>query len=255
MPRFSANISMMFTEHDFLDRFSAARDAGFEAVEFLFPYDHSAEEIGDAIRRNGLDVSVFNLSPGDWDAGDRGLACIAGREAEFRASIDKALPYTAEAGAKRLHVMAGIRGDASRERALSCFMENLRYASGKFGEAGLDALIEPINSRDMPGYLLSSTDLAADILKEINLPNVGLQFDIYHHQITHGDVVRSLEKYMPLIRHIQIAGVPHRREPDEGELNYAHVFEQLDALGYEGWVGCEYRPKAGTVEGLGWMRR
>ncbi|MCP4316930.1 MAG: hydroxypyruvate isomerase family protein [Hyphomicrobiales bacterium] len=254
MPRFSANISMLFTEHDFLDRFRAAREAGFEAVEFLFPYDHPVEAMGDAVRSNGLDVSVFNLSPGNWESGDRGLGCLAERQDEFRQSVETALAYAAATGAKRCHVMAGNQNEVSRQRARSVFLDNLRYASEKFAAAGLEILIEPLNGYDMPGYFLSSTDMAVDILAEIDRPNVGLQFDIYHHQIMHGDVVRSLERHMPFIRHIQIASVPHRREPDEGELNYSHVFEQLDVLGYDGWVGCEYRPRAGTLQGLEWMR-
>ena len=254
MPRFSANISMMFCEHDFLDRFAAARLAGFEAVEFLFPYDHPAEQIGDLVDRNGLDISVFNLSPGNWHAGDRGLACLVERRDEFRASVEKALVYAKAVGARRCHVMAGNPGSASFNAARSTFAENLHHAAETFGEAGLEIMIEPINSRDMPGYFLSSTDLAVEILAEIDRPNVGLQFDIYHHQITHGDVMRSLEQ-----THAADRSYPDRRnsaprEPDEGELNYACVFDHLDTLGYGGWVGCEYRPRAGTVDGLSWMK-
>lgn len=254
MPRFSANISMMFSEHDFLDRFGAASAAGFEAVEFLFPYDHPASDIGDVISMHGLDVSVFNLSPGDWQAGERGLGCLADRREEFEASVEAAIVYAEATGTQRCHVMAGNPGDVPLHAARSVFIQNLHHAADRFETAGLELLIEPLNGRDMPGYLLSSTDMAVEILLELDRPNAGLQFDIYHHQINHGDVVRSLEEHLPLVRHIQIAGVPHRHEPDFGELNYAHIFERLDALGYEGWIGCEYRPRAGTLEGLGWMK-
>jgi hydroxypyruvate isomerase len=253
MLRFSANLSMMFTEHAFLDRFRAAREAGFEAVEFQFPYEHLAEDIGQAIRRHALAVSVFNLPPGNWQAGERGLGCLAARQDEFRASVDAALAYAAATGARQCHVMAGIPGDVTPESARAVFVDNLHHVADRFEEVGLVALIEPLNARDNPGYFLTSTALAVDILKEIDRPNTGLQFDIYHQQIMHGDVVRSLDRHMPLIRHIQIAGVPERHEPDLGELDYAFIFEQLDVLGYEGWVGCEYRPRGGTLQGLGWL--
>lgn len=254
MPRFSANLTMMFTEHDFLDRFGAARDAGFEAVEFLFPYDHDANDIGDALRRHSLAVSIFNLSPGDWQAGERGLGCLADRRDAFHTAVEMAVVYARATGARCCHIMAGNPGPALPEAARAVFVDNLRYAADAFQEIGLSGLIEPLNTRDNPGYFLSSLALAVDILKEVDRPNIGLQFDIYHHQIMQGDVVRGLEEHMPLIRHIQIAGVPDRHEPDSGELNYPFIFERLDALGYEGWVGCEYRPRAGTLEGLGWLR-
>ncbi|MDA4844494.1 2-oxo-tetronate isomerase [Hoeflea poritis] len=254
MPRFSANISMMFHEHPFLERFGAARDAGFEAVEFLFPYEWPVDSLARAVGDSGHSISIFNLSPGDWERGERGLACIPGREAEFREFVETAIAYAEATGARRLHALAGIPGALPFATARATYLENLRFAAERLGEAGLEMTIEPINGRDMPGYFLSSTELAAEILRELGLANVGLQFDVYHHQIMHGDILHSLERYMPLIRHIQIAGVPERHEPDSGELDYVSVFKEIDALGYDGWVGCEYRPKAGTVEGLGWMR-
>ncbi len=255
MPKFSANLSMLFTELDFLDRFAAARGEGFEAVEFLFPYDFTPEEVGRRVRDNGLAVSVFNLPPGDWQAGERGFAALPGREEEFRAAVANALPYARATGATRLHVMAGITGSLPAEQARACYVRNLRYAAGRFADADLEVLIEPINPRDMPGYFLSSTDQAVEILDEIGAPNVTLQFDVYHHQITRGDVTRYLERLLPRIGHVQIAGVPERHEPDTGELDYAHLFGVLDAIGYAGWVGCEYRPRGDTREGLAWREK
>ncbi|NNE78639.1 MAG: hydroxypyruvate isomerase family protein [Silicimonas sp.] len=252
MPRFSANVSMMFTEHTFLDRFAAARDAGFEAVEFQFPYDHAPDEIGRAVRDNGLAVSVFNLSPGDWQSGERGFAALPGREAGFRATVTQALPYAEAVGAKRLHAMAGIAKPGADTEAV--FLDNIRYGADRLAEAGLELLIEPINPRAIPGYFLSTTSEATALIKRIAHPGVRLQFDIFHHQITRGDVIQSLTECRDLIGHIQIAGVPDRHEPDIGELNYADIFQHVDSLGYSGWIGCEYTPKAGTREGLGWLR-
>ena len=245
---------MMFQEHPFLERFAAARAAGFEAVEFLFPYEWPVNLLARAVQDSAHAISIFNLSPGDWERGERGLACIPGREADFRASVETAIGYAEATGARRLHVLAGIHGQFPFKTARATYLENLRFAADRLGEAGLEMTIEPINGRDMPGYFLSSAELAAEILSELDLAHVGLQFDVYHHQIMHGDILHGLERSMPLIRHIQIAGVPDRHEPDTGELNYGCVFEKIDALGYDGWVGLEYRPRAGTVEGLGWMR-
>lgn len=254
MPRFSANLSMMFTEYVFLERFEAARDAGFEAVEFLFPYDHAPDDIGQAVRSNELAVSVFNLPPGNWEAGDRGLAALTDRADEFRISIETALPYANAVGAERVHVMAGIVDEHDKARASATYVENLRFAADRLGDAGLDVLIEPLNHHDMPGYFLDNADLAANLIETVGAPNLKLQFDVYHQQINQGDITRDLERLMPLIGHVQIAGVPDRHEPDGGELNYAHVFRRLDALDYSGWVGCEYRPRSNTTDGLGWMQ-
>ena len=251
MPRFSANLSMMFTEYPFLARFDAARKSGFKAVEFLFPYAHSAAEVGAAVRQNKLQISVFNLPPGDWEGGDRGMAALADRQDAFRASITQAMPYAKATGATRLHVMAGLATpDAGSE---ATYVENIRFAADQFAAAGLELLIEPINPRDMPGYFLSTTDQALALMERINHPAVQLQFDVYHHQITRGDVIMSLSDHIAQIGHIQIASVPERHEPYMGELNYRAVFEHLDQLGYDGWLGCEYRPRGRTEDGLGWM--
>lgn len=242
---------MMFTEYAFLDRFKAAREAGFDAVEFLFPYDHSPEDVGKAVSGNGLEVSVFNLFPGDWSAGDRGLAALPGREADFKASVARALPYAEAVGTPHLHAMAGIA--APTADSVSTYMDNIRYAADTLAEVDLDLLIEPINPRAMPGYFLSTTEQAMALIARIAHPRVRLQFDIFHHQITRGDVMASLTDCKDLIGQIQIAGVPERHEPNTGELNHTEVFRHIDHIGYAGWVGCEYIPRNGTLEGLGWL--
>lgn len=253
MPRFSANLSMMFTEWPFLDRFPAARAAGFQAVEFLFPYAQPVEDIAAKVGENRLETSIFNLPPGDWAAGERGLAALPGREGEFAQSLSPALEYARALGARQLHCMAGIAPVTPEGEAR--FIANLRRAGDVLGAAGIKVLIEPINPRSMPGYFLTTTAQALALLDRIDHPNVGLQFDIYHHQITRGDVIRTIEAIHARIDHVQIAGVPDRHEPDTGELAYGPVFEVLDRVGYDGWVGCEYIPAGETVAGLGWRER
>jgi hydroxypyruvate isomerase len=250
MPRFAANLSMMFTERPFLERFDAAAAAGFEAVEFLFPYDFPASELRAALDRNGLTMALFNAPPGDWEAGERGLASLTGRERDFRDSIALALDYAAVLKPARLHVMAGIaEGPAAR----ATYVENLALAAAAAGPQRI--CIEPINSRDMPGFHLSTSTDALTVLDAVGAANLGLQFDLYHAQIMEGDLTRRLERLMPRIAHIQIAGVPDRHEPDSGEVSYPHLFATLDRLGYDGFVGCEYRPAGRTEDGLGWFRR
>lgn len=248
MPNFAANLTMMFTERPFMERFDAAADAGFEAVEFLFPYDFPAAEIRGALDRNGLAMALFNTYPGDWEGGERGLASLAGRESDFRDSVKRALDYAAVLQPTRLHVMAGLAGPDARE----FYVENLAWAA----EAAADwrLCIEPINSRDMPGYHLSTSADAVTVLDAVGAENLGLQFDLYHTQIMEGDLTRRMEALMPRIAHIQIAGVPDRHEPDTGEVHYPALFTAMDRLGYEGFVGCEYRPKGRTEDGLGWFR-
>lgn len=253
MPRFAANLSMMFTEWDFLDRFMAAADNGFTAVEFLFPYAHSPDAIARRLEAAGLAQVLFNLPPGNWDKGERGLACRPERATDFRAAVATALPYAEATGVKRLHLMSG-HGDRNDDTAHAAYRAAIRHACAAVEPLGIDILIEPINGRDMPGYFLNDFPFAAKLIAELALPNLKLQFDIYHRQILHGDVMRGLEALLPMIGHIQIASVPRRNEPGNGELDDARVFRHLDALGYGGFVGCEYRPGAGTVEGLGWFR-
>jgi hydroxypyruvate isomerase len=254
MVQLAANLSMMFNEVAFLDRFAAARDAGFDAVEFLFPYDHPAETIGARLREQSLTQALFNLPPGDWAAGERGMAALPDRRDEFRASVATALVYAAATGVKRLHVMSGL-APCSDRMAAATYADSLRFAADKAGEAGLDLLIEPINGRDMPGYFLNDFTYAADLIADLGLTNLRLQFDIYHRQIIHGDVLTGLRTLMPLIGHVQIAAVPERHEPCSGELDDIKVLRALDELGYRGFVGCEYRPAKGTVAGLGWRDR
>ena len=253
MPKFAANLSMMFTEHDFLDRFDAAAEAGFAAVEYLFPYEHSATAIGERLTRNNLAQALFNLPPGDFASGERGLAALSGRADEFKASVDLALEYAAATGVKRLHMMAGL-ASSHDPKALVTYQGALELAARKLGEAGLDLVIEPINGRNMPGYFLDDFDLAARIIADSNMPNVKLQFDVYHRQIMHGDVTMALRALMPITGHVQIASVPSRNEPDGEELNYPFLFAELDRLGYDGYVGCEYNPRGPTTDGLAWFK-
>ncbi|WP_181699521.1 2-oxo-tetronate isomerase [Chthonobacter albigriseus] len=254
MPRFAANLSLMFTEHAFLDRFAAAAAAGFTAVEYLFPYDHPPEVIADRLKAAGLTQALFNMPPGDWAAGDRGLAALPHRRDAFREAVTTAVAYGRTIGTPLLHMMAGIAPWANTD-ARASYVDNARYAADKAAEAGIGLVLEPINARDMPGYFLCDFDGAVRLLDEIDHPNIRLQFDIYHRQIMRGDVIRGLEQLMPRIGHVQIAAVPHRNEPGTGELDDARILATLDTLGYAGFVGCEYRPAAGTVEGLSWLRR
>lgn len=253
MPKFAANLSMMFTEHPFLDRFDAAAAAGFAAVEYLFPYEHSPADIAERLRRNDLTQALFNLPPGDFAAGERGLAALSGRAEEFRASVDRALEYAAATGVKRVHMMAGL-ASPSDPKALVTYQGALELAARKFGEAGIDLVIEPINGRNMPGYFLNDFGLAQRLITATGMANVKLQFDIYHRQIMHGDVTMALRALMPITGHVQIASVPSRNEPDGEELNYPFLFEELDRLGYDGYVGCEYNPRGKTTDGLAWFK-
>jgi hydroxypyruvate isomerase len=254
MPRFAANLSMMFNEHVFLDRFQAAADHGFKAVEYLFPYDFPADVVAERLAASGLKQALFNMPPGDWAAGDRGLASLPARRDEFRRSVETALHYARVIGAPLLHMMAGL-SDARDPAAAAAFREALAFAADRTAEEGVGLVIEPINGRDMPGYFLNDFDRALDLIGDLGHPNVRLQFDVYHRQILHGDVLVGLEKAMPLIGHVQIASVPRRHEPGTGELDDFRIFEALDALGYDGYVGCEYRPERDTVAGLGWLTR
>ena len=253
MPRFAANLSLMFNEHPFLDRFDAAAKAGFTAIEFLFPYDHPVETIADRLKRNGLTQALFNLPPGDWAAGEKGFAAVPEKFAELQQSLRTALPYAVATGAKRLHLMAGI-ADRRDPAAVAAFRKSVAWAAEFFAVHGIDVVIEPINPRDVPGYFLNDFGFARDIITDLRIPNLKLQFDIYHCQILHGDVTMRLREMMPIIGHIQIASVPSRHEPSEEELNYPFLFDTLDRLGYAGFVGCEYRPRGNTVDGLGWFR-
>ena len=253
MPRFAANLTMMFNEYAFLDRFNAAADQGFDAVEYLFPYEHPADEIAKRLSDNGLTQALFNMPPGDWAKGERGIASLPGREEEFRQSVATALMYAKATGVKRLHMMAGL-ASLSDVAALATYRNNIAYAADALAHENLDLLLEPINGRNMPGYALNSFDFAASLIQELALPNLKLQFDLYHCQIIHGDVTMRLRALMPITSHVQIASVPSRHEPSGEELNYQFLFEELDRLNYSGFVGCEYNPRNGTVAGLEWFK-
>lgn len=256
MPKFAANLSMMFNEHTFLDRFAAARDAGFEAVEFLFPYAQTPQTVADQLQGAGLTQALFNMPPGDWDGGERGLASLPGREVDFQKSLDLALPYAEALNCRRIHMMAGIvPPGADLQAHESCYLSNLVFAAERTVGQGIEILIEPINGRDMPGYFLNRLDQARRLIERAGQPNVKLQFDFYHTQITHGDLIMNFRQYQAITGHVQVAGVPERHEPDTGEVNYQRIFELLDESGYEGFVGCEYRPRASTLDGLGWLRQ
>lgn len=254
MPRFAANLSMLYPQHDFLERFSAAAADGFGAVEYLFPYDYSTQELKQRLSDNGLVQALLNAPPGDWVAGERGIASLPGREEEFRTGIARALEYADVLGNDRIHVMAGLLpSEELRERHQAVYLENLAYAAEQAAKAGITVLIEPINTRDMPGFFLNRQDQAQAICKEVGAANLKVQFDFYHCQIVEGDVISTLRRDFAGVGHIQIAGVPDRHEPNLGELNYNWLFEEIDRLGYTGWIGCEYRPKGDTSEGLQWL--
>lgn len=255
MPRFAANLSMMYNEVPFLDRFAAAARDGFEAVEYLFPYEHTPEEIATRLRDNGLVQALFNLPPGNWAQGERGMACHPGREAEFAATVQAALPYALATGCRKLHAMAGlVPAGVSAQAARAIYVANLRTAARALAPHGITLLIEPINTRDMPGYFLNYQQQAHDIAAEVGEANLKVQMDFYHCQIMEGDLARRLQKHFNGVGHVQIAGVPDRHEPDQGEVNHPYLFEQLDALGYDGYIGCEYRPAGQTSAGLAWVR-
>jgi 2-dehydrotetronate isomerase len=266
MPKFAANLSMMYPELDFLDRFDAAAKDGFQAVEYLFPYAYAKDELAARLKANGLRQVLFNAPPGDWDQGERGLACLPGREAEFRSGITKALDYAAALDCPRIHVMAGLLPAGSeREAVRPTYVDNLRWAAAEAAKQGVDVLIEPINTRDIPRFFLNRQDHAHELIAEIGASNVKVQFDLYHCQIVEGDVAMKIRQYLPTGRvgHFQIAGVPERHEPDIGEMNYPYLFKVIDEVaqqcGWTGWVGCEYRPSrgaqpGGTSAGLGWMK-
>jgi hydroxypyruvate isomerase len=252
MPKFAANLTMLFTEWPFLDRFDAAAGAGFAAVECLFPYDFPPDAIAQCLAKNGLTLALFNMPPGDLNTGDRGLAALAGRFQEFKDGVARALIYAEATGARRIHLMAGV-AERKQENALASYRRAVLFAAERLAEKGIDLLIEPINGRNVPRYFLNDFAFAEGLLNELAIPNLKLQFDVYHRQILHGDVSMALRRLLPLIGHIQVASVPSRHEPCSEELNDAFLFAELDRLGYEGFIGCEYQPRAGTLDGLRWF--
>jgi hydroxypyruvate isomerase len=256
MPRLSANLSWLFTEVPFLERFGEAAHAGFRAVEFAFAYDIPERAIADRLAEHDLQCVLINAPPGDYGAGERGIAALPGREEEFAASFATALRYAAALGCPRIHVMAGlVAGAARKPEARATYVANLRAACDAAHTQGVTVLIEALNPRDVPNYLFSTVSEAHAIREAVGAPNIKVQMDFYHTQIVEGDLATKLERWLTHIGHLQIAGTPGRHEPDEGEINYAWLLRRIDALGYAGWVGCEYRPLTTTRAGLGWRDR
>lgn len=255
MPKFAANLTMMFNEVDLLDRFAAARAAGFKGVEYLFPYAFEVDELAARLKDNGLVQVLHNLPPGDWDAGERGIAVIAGRKDEFRAGIDKAIAYATKLDVPQLNCLSGIApAGADPNQMRDTFVENLSYAADRLKAEGIKLLIEAINSRDIPGFYLNHTKQAADIIAETGSDNLFIQYDIYHMQVMEGDLAPTIEAYLDRIPHMQLADTPGRHEPGTGEINYPFLFGHIDRIGYDGWIGCEYKPAGKTEDGLGWLK-
>jgi hydroxypyruvate isomerase len=255
MRGFAANLSMMFTEVNFLDRFQAASDAGFKAVEFLSPYEYSPEVLERVSRAAGIETILFNMPPGNWSAGERGIACIPGREEEFREGVEKALRYAVHLGTPMLHAMAGIIPSGLDPAVCrSTLIDNLKHAAEKLAAHEITLLLEAINTRDMPGFVVSMQDDSHSICEEVGASNLKMQMDLYHMQVMEGDLATKLRHYASWCGHVQIAGCPERNEPDTGEVRYEYLFRVLNDIGYQGWVGCEYRPAGKTTDGLGWLR-
>ena len=254
MPKFAANLSMMFSEVPFLERFAAARAAGFKAVEFQFPYAFPASNIAARVKDNGLHVVLFNLPPGDFEKGERGIACLPGRESEFRAGVDAMLDYAAALNCKTINCPAGIRpADLEHSAALNQCTKNLNLAAERLASENIQLVIEPLNQNDVPGFLFSRSADAIALMDSVGHPNLKLQYDLYHMQRSEGELTTTLARLQPRIGHIQIADVPDRHEPGTGEINFTHMLRHIDAIGYSGWIGCEYRPRTTTVHGLRWI--
>ena len=253
MTKLAANLTMLFTELPFIARFGAAAKAGFKGVEFLFPYAFRAEEISDKLQTHGLELVLHNLPAGNWEAGERGIACHPDRVSEFKEGVDEALRYAKVLGVKQLNCLVGITpSGVSAETAKATVVSNLKFAADKLQEAGIRLLIEPINTFDIPGFYLSGTQQALDLIKVTGSQNIFVQYDIYHMQRMEGELANTIKANLDAIGHVQLADNPGRFEPGTGEINYRFLFAFLDGIGYDGWIGCEYKPKAGTSEGLGW---
>jgi len=253
MPRFAANLTMLFNEVDFLDRFEAAARAGFEAVEYLFPYDYEKDQLVERLQVNGLTQVLHNLPAGDWNTGERGIACLPSRVGEFQDGVGSAIEYATALGCKQVNCLAGVPPpEADYDTLRETFVGNLGFAAARLHGAGIRLLIEPINTRDIPNFYLRHTSQARSIIDEVGSDNLWLQYDVYHMQIMEGDLVPTIEANLDAIRHVQIADNPGRNEPGTGEINYEFLFGELDRLGYDGWTGCEYKPLTTTEAGLGW---
>ncbi len=256
MPKFSANLSMLFKEVDFLDRFELAARAGFKAVEFMFPYEWDKNELKRRLTEHNLELVLHNLPPGDWSAGERGLACLPGRVNEFRDGIGRAIEYATALGCPRLNCLAGIPpATLSEEERRRTLVSNVRYAAEEMRKAGLVLMVEALNSFDMPGFCLNTTRDALDLIQQVGHPNLFIQYDVYHMQMMEGKLIKTMRENLSAIAHIQIADVPGRHEPGTGEINFDNLFRSLDDMGYRGWIGCEYIPAGQTEAGLGWIRK
>jgi hydroxypyruvate isomerase len=252
--RFAANLSFLFTELEFLDRFGAAARAGFAGVEFHFPYAHDKAALAEVVLTSGVEVVLFNLPAGDWAAGERGIACLPARKAEFQDGVGRAVEYAEALGCTRLNCLAGIPAPGlSRDKALETLADNLRFAAAVTQRAGIRLLIEPLNDRDNPGFLVPTTRAACEVLAAVGDRNLQLQYDVYHAQVMEGDLARTLERELPRIGHIQIADNPGRHEPGTGEISFPFLFERLQRLGYSGWIGCEYRPSGRSEDSFAWL--
>ena len=253
MPKLAANLTMLYNEVDFLDRFEAAAKSGFRGVEYLFPYAYPKEQLAERLQKHGLVQVLHNLPAGDWAAGSRGIACLPDRVGEFQDSVGKAIEYATALGCKQVNCLAGIAPqgvDAAKVRAT--FVDNLKFASEKLQGAGIKLLMEPINTYDIPGFYLNRTQQALDLIRDVGSPNLYVQYDIYHMQRMEGELANTIKAHLPRIAHMQLADNPGRNEPGTGEINYRYLFGFIDSIGYDGWIGCEYKPKGSTVEGLAW---
>jgi len=256
MPKFCANLSLLYTERDFMDRFAQAAKSGFKGVEYLFPYAHPKDALAEALARNGLVQVLHNVPAGDWARGERGIACHPDRVGEFQEGVGRAIEYATALGCKQLNCLAGILpAGVPADRARETFVANLRFAAAAMKAAGIRCLTEPVNSRDIPGFFLNRTRQALDIIRDAGADNLWVQYDIYHMQVMEGDLARTIEANLASIAHMQLADNPGRHEPGTGEINYPFLFDRIDRIGYPGWIGCEYNPQAGTVAGLGWIKR
>jgi hydroxypyruvate isomerase len=255
MPKFAANLTMLFTELPFLERFKAAAEAGFTAVEFLFPYDYTKSDLAAALKENNLRLVLHNLPAGNWAAGERGIACHPDRVADFRSGVEQAIEYATALNCPQVNCLAGILPEGvAREAAEAVLIENLRYAAGKLEAAKIGLLLEPVNSRDIPGFFVDRPSYALKLISAAGSKNLKLQYDIYHAQVMEGDLANTIERNLARIGHIQLADNPGRNEPGTGEINYPYLFRRIDELGYTGWIGCEYKPKGATAEGLSWFK-
>jgi hydroxypyruvate isomerase len=256
MPKFSANLSMLFKEVEFLDRFERAALAGFKAVEFLFPYEWDKDELKDRLDAHGLEIVLHNLPPGQWSAGERGLACLPDRVSEFQGGVHRAIEYATALGCPRLNCLAGIPPvNLSQEERQSTLVSNVRYAATEAQKAGIMLLVEALNSQDMPGFCLNNTKHVLELLKAVDHPNLYIQHDIYHMQIMEGNLTKTIGQNVERISHMQLADVPGRHEPGTGEINFENLFRAIDETGYKGWIGCEYNPTGTTEASLGWVKK